>query len=1768
MALRRAHLRRNATATSVLSVVSASVVVLAYISPGITAQRVDATDGGVWVTSSHDGFYGRLNKPIGQLDAAIAPTSKSDAWDLDILQDGSAVVARDRADGTLTRVDVTRPVLVATDQAVVPNSDAVAMGGSVVTVLDGATGKLWFSDISSPSGIAALDTSREPAIVIGTSAAVTVSRTGRVFAFSREKGTLGAVSVVADKVTFTGIRQLGAGLGDATMTAVGEKPVVLASGTVYVDDKSVSLPDADGAVLQQPSAAADAVLVATKTRLYSVAFFDGAVTTLFTDGLGEPAQPVRFGSCVHGAWAAAQGVYVQGCNGAAPKALSLGKAAELTQPVFRVNRDQLVLNDRVNGGVWLVDDQPRKVDDWQSFKSKQSSSTEEQPGNSPAEASSSNRAPVAVDDPTQGTQHSVGARLGRTTTVYVLDNDRDPDERDVLAISDVRKSDVDGVIPRIAPDGQSVQLTLPDQLDTDVVHFDYTIDDGHGKSASARVTVDVRGDKENSAPYWREPWQKPHLKVAAGSAITFPVLTNWRDDDGDPVNVLDAIVAAGSGLVSVTPDGRLRFTAPDPSLTSTVRIDYKVSDGVGEASVTGSVSIDILGATEQPVAALTQADVAVGVVGEPLQLFPLANDLPGVDPGNPAATMRLASPVRSNGAALTVSTDIQSGVVTVKSPKAGPYSLTYDVAYGSAPLAHGVMRVDIKKRPTTAEQPVLVPDRVTLRGDQSITVDPLINDFDPAGNVLVVQSVKVAGAAADVVATVIQGHWVRIMPTGTSERKTFIVRYVVTNGVTNPVTGEISVTQLADDGRNHAPDVGPDAATVRSGDAVSVGVLANDSDADGDTLSLRTTVTVDPANAGFATVARDHVVFAAAGGAATQTTASVTFQVQDTAGNRVDSTLTVFIQPPPIDAEHDQPPQPNLLEARVIAGDRVTIRVPTSGVDPDGDSVSVIGLGTSPALGRVVTVTATTIVYEAFPDSSGTDTFSYRVADRFGRVGEADVRVGVTQPQDPVPPVAVDDFVSVDLGKSVRVDVLANDFIDASDTVSVSLAAANPETAKVDGNRVVVTAPAKANGSLTVVYTIEGGAGRPSSAHIRVVAVAGYNVPPVARDDFVTPTGGATTVVAHVLSNDDDPDGTAGDLKVIKVLGDGQTDGHDVTATVGPDAKTIPYVVSDGKDSAIALVHVAGLGNGAPVLKKGAKPILVPRDGNLSVDLRDYVTDPDGGVIRLTTKDKISWAPKSPLDVKSSGATALVVSSHDGFTGPASITFEVTDGKDLSDPAGHRVVLTMPVRVGDATAALRCPPTITTLAVGTAPISVDLFSYCHVWVDETVDRNAVAFAVDVAKVPAGIKVSMSGNGGRRLTLTPAETGNAGTGSMSISVSGGAAPATLKLALTGSAAAPPPTISTIPVQAAKAGEAVTVDLAQYVHSTLLRPVPTVVDVTSADGKGTATKSGSTVTLTPADDAVHRQSYTVRVSDMADAAHAERILSTTITLDVLGKPSEPGAPNRVSTASHTVSLTWKIPDYAVGVDRYDVQYLGGTKTCESQPCVIDGLTNGVAYVFTVRAHNSIGDGPFSKPSHPITPDIKPEAVTNLLAVPGDKKLDVTWTAPINDGSQLSGVVVFLSPPPDGVNGWHDVGIHATSDTWTGLKNGTDYEVTVIVRNAAGPSPVGGPAKAKPFGTPEALGQPRVESAASTDLHEMAVKVSWDTGDGNGRLVDHYTLTPTRHAPNGGGASSLDAVTVPSGTTSYSLNVMNDGSSYSYRVSLTNSEQLTSSDSPDSA
>ncbi|THG31479.1 hypothetical protein E6C64_05180, partial [Naasia lichenicola] len=77
------------------------VATIAVVSAGYTAQRVDLTDGSVWVTNGSKQAIGRANPAIGELNAVVTTASSS----LQVVQHGQDVLLFDSSNSTVDIID-------------------------------------------------------------------------------------------------------------------------------------------------------------------------------------------------------------------------------------------------------------------------------------------------------------------------------------------------------------------------------------------------------------------------------------------------------------------------------------------------------------------------------------------------------------------------------------------------------------------------------------------------------------------------------------------------------------------------------------------------------------------------------------------------------------------------------------------------------------------------------------------------------------------------------------------------------------------------------------------------------------------------------------------------------------------------------------------------------------------------------------------------------------------------------------------------------------------------------------------------------------------------------------------------------------------------------------------------------------------------------------------------------------------------------------------------------------------------------------------------------------------------------------------------------------------------------------------------------------------------------------------------------------------------------------------------------------------------------
>ncbi len=1758
----------------VLALVAGLLVWFATRSDGEIVRKADLNDGGIWVTNAEQARYGRVNKPAGQLDAGVLSDGTSGSG-LDIFQDGSAVVGLSRASNQIVPINAAEGTLAAEQSIALPKATPatgnrvftaplVDLRGGTIATIDPAKGQVRAQQVDTRTGITALDqlqSQAKPLATVGGNAAVAVGVDGAVHALSAEKGVV--VTLRRDGAGFTKPVQVSLGFSSASaqVTAVGPHWVVwdAVTGMLYSDalDKPAKVSVGTGepgtaayAALQQPGPDADSVLIEDSSALSAVPLSSDARpsggVTLAQAAPGQQlflSPPVRLGSCIHGAWAGpTHAFYGRNCGspGAADTA-DLGamkKGVRVDGVKLRVNRGLIVLNDLDSGGIWDLDRDEVKIDNWNSvIPPPQTDDKNPKKDENLVDDEVSRTPPKALPDNLQ-------VRAGRTSTLHVLDNDADS-QGSILAISpgDVGAASVEGIGTSASADGQTVQVTVPAEPAAGSFSFSYTVNNGttakNGR-ASAKVTVRIVGPDVNTPPTLRPGQSRladATYPVVASGSVKVGVIADWRDAENDPLQI-----TPGDPRTGVDGAGALTIKAQATKGDQTV--DYHVEDGRGGATK-ASVTLGVLGDDDKPVAPKTQPDVLRAVVGKPVQLQPLGNDVPGADPSDPEARMRLAQDVQGPGQ-LTIDTNLDTNVLTVTGRTPGTSTITYAAQSGSG-VAVGRVRVDILPPPSDDLPPVATPDSAVVRGQIPVVADVLTNDYSPRSDVLVVQRVTTDSAWLRV--SVVQGRWIRAVATapvidGVEKRGT--VEYTISDG-TKTAVGQLSVVQKEVPQEQTLPTVVDDNAIVRVGDAVTVPVLDNDSMSEGIPLALDPGGVRVVSGGGQAFASGTVVRYVPDAKAITSPTNAIVEYATYPEGLRaraVTGRVSITVNPLPDPVKRpDAAPSARSFSASVTAGDTLSITVPTSGVDPDGDLTFVSGIvgeqgqAVDLELGRVIGFGAATIRYEAYPRSAGTEVIRYELRDRFGLSSEGFVRVGVVQPGDPQPPVAVEDDIVAAPGRTVHVDLLANDLVADGDSVQFEdFATLNDGAVLKDFQKqkdLSFKAVAPPEGPAKVLtYGITDGLFDPSRATLTVRGRKDFNNPPVAVDDTGEARPGETSILVDALANDRDLDGDRASLRITSVIGDGAAiEGRKVRITLRPEARVVPYVIEDADGAvAMALIYVPAGDNGLPYVVQ-AKPIRMSADSTVELSLADYVVDPRGGTVSLTSPDTVSTAPSDNLQQEATSATTLTLTSTNGYVGPAALMLEVTNAVGASDKGAQATYVSIPVQIGPDIPVLRCPSFAVSILAGGDPRRVDIPRLCHAWIPTGMAESAAVYEAAWDPGIDAVSLDQRGVGGRQVVLAAKESAPGGaTGSVVVRAKGSGESFRIGVRVIGApkqeapkpdtpgkpAPAPVPiaTLRPMRIDGLVAGTSQQVDVAQFLDSKLGTAACSVTGVSVASGSGvSATTSGCRVTVTATARARGEARLLVRAVDGPGRPPAVGEIVVTLR----GRPDAMAAPVAVAdrVLGGTARVDWRPPAYDGGlpIQEYEVRAKGGpTQKCSAAPCTISGLTNGTAYTFTVRSRNAVGWSDPSPASNSATPDKKPEATQVDSVVAGDRTLTVRWAAPVNKGSAVTRYRVQWIDVGSGAGGGGQAEVAAPglSKVITGLVNNDAYQVRVQARNGAGWGPYGPQVKGQSFGRPAAVSAPTLAPRTPTPSASSAqVTITWPATNPNGPAITTYDV-----------------------------------------------------------
>lgn len=435
-----------------------------------------------------------------------------------------------------------------------------------------------------------------------------------------------------------------------------------------------------------------------------------------------------------------------------------------------------------------------------------------------------NDAPAAVDD---------GVETNEDTAVSfnVLNNDTDVDIGDTKEVI----SNTTPAKGTLLVDADGSADYTPAENWNGVVTFEYTMEDSGGEQSTAEVTITVHA--VNDPPVAADDAASTDEEVA----VLVDVLNNDTDVDTDTGLNNDVDYDPSSENISIKPggfsgvdngtvvieSGKVKFT-PAGNWNGTETFKYTVEDAAG-AEDTAEIEITVNAVNDPPAA---RDDSATTSEDTPVNFNVLMNDLD-------ADKM-----VEGDTFAVVSNTDPAHGTVTVAADGAAEYipsanwngTVTFEYTMKDKENEQSSATVTVTVEPAN-DVPVAMDDTGSTNEDTPVLIDVVANDKDidldaalnedTSGEYLSVKSTSnVLNGTAEIV-----GNQVRFTPNqdwnGTT---TFSYTVKDAQGATDTATVTVMVN-----GTQDVPVARDDGAVTDEDTPVTIDVLNNDSDADGDT---------------------------------------------------------------------------------------------------------------------------------------------------------------------------------------------------------------------------------------------------------------------------------------------------------------------------------------------------------------------------------------------------------------------------------------------------------------------------------------------------------------------------------------------------------------------------------------------------------------------------------------------------------------------------------------------------------------------------------------------------------------------------------------------------------------------------------------------------------------------------------------------------------------------------------------------------------------------
>ncbi|ELA8096100.1 tandem-95 repeat protein [Vibrio parahaemolyticus] len=789
--------------------------------------------------------------------------------------------------------------------------------------------------------------------------------------------------------------------------------------------------------------------------------------------------------------------------------------------------------------------------------------------------------------------------------------------------------------------GNEVKLTQAgvdavnnDELNLKDLTISASVSDGVNPTANDSDSLIV--NRVNDAPVAKDDI----ATTQEDTAVTIDVLPNDSDVDGDKLSIQSASVPEAQGKVEIV-DGKLVFT-PAENFHGDAEITYTLTDGALTDQATVNVTVNAVNDTPVVESNLADQTLAEDFTPYTIDLNTAFSDVDNVDG-------ELTFSVSGNSNVLV---SIENGIATI-SPTAdwnGSETLTFTA---TDPSGESVSQtVDFTVAPVVD----IEADSADVVEDTPTIIKVLGNDtFEGDGKVV---SLDTNNGPANGTVSVNPDGSVTYTPNDNYVGKDTFTYVVTSGGVSESTAVEVNVTPV-----NDAPVAKDDIATTQEDTAVTIDVLSNDTDVDGDKLSIQSATV--PEAQGKVEIVDGKLVFTPAENFNGQ--AEITYTVTD--GQLTDEAKVTVTVNPVNDAPTIKVDAVESITEDAVSTDTVVATLTIRDTDTSEDQLTVSLENNSN--GYFVLVGDEVKLTQAGADAVNNDelnlkdlTISASVSDGVNPTANDSDSLIVNRVNDAptVENAIADQELSEDFA-TYTID-LNDAFKDSDSALNFSVSGNSNVLVSIENGIATISPTADWNGSETLTFTATDPSGESISQTVN------FTVAPVA--DIVADKATVvedTPAIIKVLGNDT----FEGDGKVVSLdTNNGPANG---TVSVNPDGSvtytpndnyvgkdTFTYVVTSGgvSESTAVEVNVTPV-NDAPVAKDDIAT--TQEDTAVTIDVLSNDTDVDGDKLSIQS----ATVPEAQGKVEIVDGK-LVFTPAENFNGQAEITYTVTDGQ-LTDEA-------------------------------------------------------------------------------------------------------------------------------------------------------------------------------------------------------------------------------------------------------------------------------------------------------------------------------------------------------------------------------------------------------------------------------------------------------------------------------------------------------------------